>query len=60
MGALPRRASLKQLYDVYKKTKKTQPKIKLKNYPNGYVEKPILDGPVLSYEDYMEEIKKPR
>lgn len=59
MGALPRRSSLKQLYDVYKKSKKTEPKANSKEYPN-YTEKPALGSYILSYEDYLEQNKKPR
>ena len=51
--SLPRKSSLKQLMAVFRKSKKTQPKTGLKNYPNGYVEKNVLDGPVQSYEDFM-------
>lgn len=51
--SLVRASSLKQLRNVFKKSKKFQPKVKIRDYPNGYTEKNILDGPVQSYEDYM-------
>jgi hypothetical protein len=55
--SLVRKRSLQQLVDIFKKSKKTQPKVSLKGYPNGYVEKNALDGPVQTYEDFIKTHK---
>jgi len=55
--SLPRKSSIIQLLKVWKQSKKTQPKVNLKGYPNGYVEKNTLDGPIQSYEDFIKTKK---
>jgi hypothetical protein len=55
--SLIRKDALKQLVKVFKQSKKTQPNVKVKDYPNGYVEKNALDGPIQTYEDFIKKKK---
>ena len=51
--SLINKRSLDQLKAVYKKSKKTEPKLNMQGYPNGYIEKSALNHPIQTYEDWM-------
>lgn len=57
MASLIRQDSLRQLMDVYKKSRSKNPTLKFKNKINGYTEGPALSKKILTFEDFL---KNPR
>jgi hypothetical protein len=56
MASLIRQDSLRKLMDVYKKSRSKNPLLKFKGL-NGYNEQPALGKKILTYGDFLKNLK---